>query len=76
MSALIPCNFLKQLTDPWGATKASESLLYTPLLCALDKMPASEKQECLWKKPNPSCQLQRGSYCMPWGTTFTQGKFP
>lgn len=25
--------FLRQLTGPWGAAKASESLLYTPLLC-------------------------------------------
>lgn len=25
--------FLRQLTDPWGAAKASESLLYMPLLC-------------------------------------------
>ena len=25
--------FLRQLMDPWGAAKASESLLYTPLLC-------------------------------------------
>ena len=25
--ALIPCNFPKQLTDPWGAKKASQSFI-------------------------------------------------
>lgn len=50
MSAFIPQNFLKQLTDPWGATKTSESSLYTPLICALGEMPALEKQECFREK--------------------------
>lgn len=48
----------KGLTDPWGATKDSECLLYTPLICSLGKMPALEKLEHLGKTPNSSCQLQ------------------